>query len=41
LYILVDHAIVRMERGLGAWLVVDGPNDPSIYDETPMRGSGH
>ena len=40
-YILVDHAIVRMERGLGGWLVVDGPDAPDIYNGTPMPGSGH
>jgi nitrite reductase (NO-forming) len=40
-YIMVDHAIVRMERGLGGWLVVEGPAAPEIYNGTPMPGSGH
>ncbi len=40
-YILLDHAIARMERGLGAWLLVDGPDAPDIYNGTPMPGSGH
>ncbi len=40
-YILVDHAIVRIERGIGGWLVVSGPAAPDIYNGTPMPGSGH
>jgi nitrite reductase (NO-forming) len=40
-YILVDHAISRLQRGLAGYLVVDGPNAPEIYDGTPMPGSGH
>jgi nitrite reductase (NO-forming) len=40
-YILVDHSIVRMERGLGAFLIVDGPPAPDIYNGTPVPGSGH
>ena len=40
-YILVDHAIVRLERGLGAWLIVQGPPAPDIYNGTPVPGSGH
>jgi nitrite reductase (NO-forming) len=30
-YILVDHAIAREERGLGGWLIADGPEAPDIY----------
>jgi nitrite reductase (NO-forming) len=40
-YILVDHSIVRLERGLGAWLIVDGAPAPDIYSGTPVPGSGH
>ncbi len=40
-YILVDHALSRIQRGLGGWLVVDGPAAPDIYNGTPMPGSGH
>ena len=40
-YILVDHALVRLERGLGGWLIVEGPKNPEVYDGTPMPGSGH
>jgi nitrite reductase (NO-forming) len=40
-YILVDHALSRIQRGLGGWLVVEGPDAPEIYNGTPMPGSGH
>ena len=40
-YILVDHALARLQRGLAGYLIVDGPAAPEIYDGTPMPGSGH
>lgn len=40
-YMLVDHAIVRMERGLMGYVIVDGPPAPDIYNGTPQPGSGH
>lgn len=40
-YILVDHSLTRMERGLMGWLLVDGPADKSIYDGKTTPGSGH
>ena len=40
-YILVDHALSRMERGLAGYLIVDGPDAPEIYAGTPQPGSGH
>jgi nitrite reductase (NO-forming) len=40
-YILVDHALARLQRGLAGFLVVDGPENPEIYSGTPMPGSGH
>ena len=40
-YILVDHALARLQRGLAGYLVVDGPAAPEIFDGTPMPGSGH
>lgn len=40
-YMLVDHAIVRMERGLMGYVIVDGPSAPDIYNGTPQPGSGH
>ena len=30
-YILVDHALSRMERGLAGYLYVDGPENPAIF----------
>jgi nitrite reductase (NO-forming) len=40
-YILVDHALARLQRGLAGYLLVDGPAAPDIFDGTPMPGSGH
>jgi nitrite reductase (NO-forming) len=40
-YILVDHALARLQRGLAGFLVVEGPQNPEIYNGTPMPGSGH
>jgi len=40
-FILVDHAISRMQRGLAGYLIVEGEHDPEIYDGTPTSGSGH
>ncbi len=40
-YILVDHALSRLQRGLAGFLIVDGPSAPEIFDGTPMPGSGH
>jgi nitrite reductase (NO-forming) len=40
-YILVDHALSRLQRGLAGYLLVDGPAAPELFDGTPMPGSGH
>ncbi len=40
-YILVDHSLTRMQRGLAGYLEVEGPAAPDIMDGTPMPGSGH
>ena len=40
-YILVDHSLSRLERGLAGFLVVDGPAAPDIFDGEPTEGSGH
>ena len=40
-YILVDHALARLQRGLAGYLIVDGAENPEIFDGTPMPGSGH
>ncbi len=40
-YILVDHALSRLERGLAGFLMVDGPEDATIFQGTMTSGSGH
>jgi nitrite reductase (NO-forming) len=40
-YVLVDHALSRMQRGLAGYLMVDGPPQPTIFNGTPTGGSGH
>ena len=40
-YTLVDHAIVRTERGLVGILNVEGAPSPDIYGGVPMPGMGH
>lgn len=40
-YILVDHALSRLQRGLAGYLIVDGPPAPQIFDGTPLPGSSH
>jgi nitrite reductase (NO-forming) len=40
-YILVDHALARLQRGLAGFLVVEGPENPEIFNGPPMPGSGH
>jgi nitrite reductase (NO-forming) len=32
-YILVDHALSRLERGLAGFLFVDGEENPDVYHE--------
>lgn len=32
-YILLDHAISRMERGLLGFLIVEGPENPAVFHE--------
>lgn len=34
-YILVDHALARLQRGLAGYLMVDGPENPEIFNGTP------
>ena len=36
-YVLVDHALSRVERGLAAILEVEGPANPEIFAENPDR----
>ena len=40
-YLLVDHALSRLERGLVGFLMVEGPENPDIFNGTPTAGSGH
>jgi nitrite reductase (NO-forming) len=40
-YILVDHALSRLQRGLAGFLMVEGPDAPDIFSGTPSPGSGH
>lgn len=41
-YILVDHALSRLELGLAGFLYVEGEEDPSIYQGAALtEGSGH
>jgi nitrite reductase (NO-forming) len=40
-YILVDHALARLQRGLAGYLVVEGPENPEIIDGTHSPDSGH
>jgi len=41
-YILVDHALSRLERGLAGFLVVDGPENSAIFHgDGPASMAGH
>ncbi len=40
-YILVDHALSRLERGLAGYLLVEGADNPEIFEGTVTEGNGH
>ena len=40
-YILVDHALARLQRGLAGFLIAEGAENAEIYDGMPTDGSGH
>lgn len=40
-YILVDHALARLERGLAGFLYAEGEEAPEIFHGTMTEGSGH
>ena len=40
-YILVDHALARLQRGLAGFLVAEGHENPEIINGTMTSGSGH
>ncbi len=39
-FVLVDHALSRAERGLKGALVVEGPDNPEIFDTRPSSVAG-
>ncbi len=40
-YILVDHALARLQRGLAGFLIAEGSENSEIIDGTMTAGSGH
>ncbi len=40
-FILVDHALSRLQRGLAGYLIVEGDENPDIFNGTAVPGSGH
>jgi nitrite reductase (NO-forming) len=40
-YILVDHSLSRLERGLAGFLVVEGSEAPEVFNGVPTGDSGH
>lgn len=40
-YILVDHALARLQRGLAGFLIVEGADNPEVFDGEATSGSGH
>ncbi|HZJ09237.1 MAG TPA: copper-containing nitrite reductase, partial [Trueperaceae bacterium] len=40
-YVLVDHALSRVERGLSGTLIVTGEPNPEIYDGEVLMPAGH
>jgi len=40
-YILVDHALSRLERGLAGFLYVEGEDNPEVFQGGTTPGSGH
>jgi nitrite reductase (NO-forming) len=40
-YVLVDHALARMEKGAWGVLKVTGEENKEIYDGKIMQGHGH
>ena len=40
-YILVDHALSRLQRGLAGFLYAEGDPNPEVYFGEEMPGSGH
>lgn len=40
-YLLVDHALSRLERGLVGFLEVTGPDNLEVFQGEMTEGSGH
>jgi len=40
-YILVDHSLSRLERGLAGFLIVEGDANPAVFHGTEGAMSGH
>jgi nitrite reductase (NO-forming) len=40
-YILVDHSLSRLERGLAGFLVVEGPDSPEVFHGDGASMAGH
>jgi nitrite reductase (NO-forming) len=40
-YILVDHSLSRMQRGLAGYLIASGDDNPAIFNGQETAGSGH
>ena len=40
-YILVDHALSRLERGLAAFLLVEGPDKSDVFKADHVSAGGH
>jgi nitrite reductase (NO-forming) len=40
-YVLVDHALSRSQKGLAGHLIVEGPENPEIFQGTPTGEEGH
>ena len=41
-YILVDHALARLERGLAGFLIVEGPEEAGVFHgEGTASMAGH
>jgi nitrite reductase (NO-forming) len=40
-FLLVDHALSRLQRGLAGYLIVEGDENPEIINGEPSEDSGH
>ena len=40
-YILVDHSLSRLQRGLAGYLIAEGPDNLEIFNGQETAGSGH